>query len=62
MDMMTFLATEGGRRCPLCGRFSKPEQFGWVGISSPTCVVDVYGHLGGCGAALAKAAGEGGGR
>jgi hypothetical protein len=49
LDMMTFLATEGGRKCPNCGRYAKPEQLGWVGLHGPGIIVDAYGHLPGFG-------------
>ena len=55
MGMMLFFATEGGRKCPLCGRYARPGELGnlshtfynaegeWVGH------VSRYGHLPGTG-------------
>ena len=54
-SMMQFLATDGGRKCPLCGRYAKPGELGnlshtfydpagkWQGRISR------YGHLPGHG-------------
>ena len=54
-SMMQFLATDGGRKCPLCGRYAKPGELGnlshtfydptgkWQGRLSR------YGHLPGHG-------------
>ena len=28
ITMMQFLATEGGRKCPLCGRYARPHELG----------------------------------
>ena len=55
LDVMTWLHTEGGRKCPFCGRFAKPEQLGWVGGSGPGIIVDAYGHLPGFGCNAAPA-------
>jgi hypothetical protein len=46
---MTWLHTEGGRKCMNCGRYAKTEQLGWTGIRGPGFVVDCYGHLPGFG-------------
>lgn len=32
MGMMQWLSTEGGRKCPQCGRYAKPSELGFVGF------------------------------
>ncbi len=49
MSMSTFLATEGGRKCPFCGRYAKSKELGWVGVQGNGFIVDAYGHLPGTG-------------
>jgi len=49
MTIMTWMATEGGRKCPACGRYAKAEDLGWIGRNTPTLCVDMYGHLPGKG-------------
>lgn len=54
MGMMTFLATEGGRKCPQCGKYAKPSQLGPIGGSYTTLGgvvghISMYGHLPGYG-------------
>lgn len=49
MSMMAYLSTDGGRRCPLCGRFAKPSELGDLSFSVPGGRVSVYGHLPGFG-------------
>ena len=52
MSMSTFLATEGGRKCPMCGRYAKTKDLGWIGfhatMNGSPMVVDAYGHTKGC--------------
>jgi len=49
LDMMTWIATEGGRKCPWCGRYARASELGWRGFRGPGLVVDGYGHLPGYG-------------
>lgn len=49
MNMGTWMATEGGRKCPMCGRYAKAKELGWVGCNTPTICLDMYGHLPGKG-------------
>jgi len=49
MSMMAWLATEGGRKCPQCGKYAKPDQLGWNGMRTPNGIVDMWGHLDGYG-------------
>lgn len=53
MTMSTWLATEGGRRCPVCGRYAKARELGFTGgaVHAPGVIVRVssYGHLPGYG-------------
>lgn len=49
MSMMTFMATEGGRKCPNCGRYAKRDELGWCGVRGPGFIMDAYGHLPGFG-------------
>lgn len=49
MEMMQWYATEGGRKCPMCGRYAKAEDLGdlsrWIGNAR----VSAYGHIEGRG-------------
>lgn len=56
MSMVMFLATEGGRKCPQCGRYAKPEQLGSLSFSCPGVRVSMYGHLPGFGCNVKKPA------
>ncbi len=49
LSMSAWMATEGGRKCPMCNRYARPSELGWVGLSGPGIVVDAYGHLPGYG-------------
>lgn len=53
LGMMAWLATDGGRRCPICGRFARPDQVGYIGGNVRTTQgpmhVSAYGHLPGYG-------------
>lgn len=49
MSMMAWMATEGGRKCPTCGKYAKTEELGWVGVNYGSCIVDSFGHLPGFG-------------
>jgi len=49
MSIATWMATEGGRKCPMCGRYSKAKDLGWIGCNTPTLCLDMYGHLPGKG-------------
>lgn len=44
-----WLATEGLRRCPLCGRFAKAEELGSVGFVLGAVITTAFGHLPGKG-------------
>lgn len=44
MSMGTWMATEGGRKCPMCGRYAKARDLGWIGQSGPGFILDMYGH------------------
>ena len=48
------MATEGGRKCPMCGRYAKAKELGWIGCNTPTLCLDMYGHLPGKGCNRAK--------
>lgn len=54
MGMMLFLATEGGRKCPQCGRYAKTEELGNLSFNFGNKDgvhgrVSMYGHLPGFG-------------
>lgn len=49
MSMGTWMATEGGRKCPMCGRYAKARDLGWIGYNTPNLCLDMYGHLPGKG-------------
>lgn len=44
-----FMATEGGRKCPLCGKYAKTNELGFIGGRIPNGIVTAYGHLPGKG-------------
>ena len=53
MSMSMWFATDGGRRCPLCGKFAKAEELGFVGgaygADGAIAHISIYGHLPGYG-------------
>ena len=55
LDLTAFFATEGGRKCPLCGRYARPGEVGdlseWLcdGAGRRIARVSRYGHLPGYG-------------
>lgn len=53
MGMMAWLATEGGRKCPVCGRYAKESELGYTGgyINTGGVIAHIssYGHLPGYG-------------
>lgn len=52
MSMMLWMATEGGRKCPQCGRYAKSETLGDLSFSTTGAIVSrisMYGHLPGHG-------------
>ena len=55
MPMSVWYATEGGRKCPLCGRYAKAEDLGTLSFSlrdenGNICTrVSLYGHKPGTG-------------
>ncbi len=49
MTFGLFLATEGYRRCPQCGKYAKRDALGFIGGSGPGVHVTMYGHLPGHG-------------
>jgi hypothetical protein len=52
MGMMCWMATEGGRKCPQCGRYAKQETLGNLSFYTTGSVVariSMYGHLPGYG-------------
>lgn len=53
MGMMAWLATEGGRKCPACGRYAKAEELGstsgYFNGDGIVCHISSYGHLPGFG-------------
>lgn len=53
MSMGAWLATEGGRKCPACGRYAKSAELGFTGgiLEGGGMIVHVtsYGHLPGFG-------------
>jgi len=53
LSMMAWLATEGGRKCPQCGRFAKADELGYTGgsynIGGVLTHISSYGHLPGYG-------------
>jgi len=49
LGMAGWLATEGGRKCPDCGRYAKKADLGWIGLYAPNLLIDAWGHLPGTG-------------
>lgn len=53
LSMMAWLATEGGRKCPQCGRYAKQTELGYTGglyeIGGVLTHISSYGHLPGYG-------------
>jgi hypothetical protein len=49
MGFGLFLATDGGTRCPQCGKFAKPEQLGNLSFGDGQSRVTMYGHKPGFG-------------
>jgi predicted nucleic acid-binding Zn ribbon protein len=52
MSMMTWYATEGGRKCPMCGRYARARDLGNLSFYTSGSVIariSVYGHLPGRG-------------
>ena len=49
LSMMAWLATDGGRKCPMCGRYAKDTELGFIGGSGPRIHISAYGHLPGFG-------------
>lgn len=52
MTYAMFLATEGGRRCPQCGRFAKPKELGNLSFTTKggvRALIVRFGHLPGYG-------------
>ena len=44
MGMMAYLATDGGRRCPQCGKWAKAKDLGNLSFSDECGTVSMYGH------------------
>ena len=53
LSMMAWLSTEGGRKCPACGKYAKAEELGYTGgyINAGGVIAHIssYGHLEGYG-------------
>jgi hypothetical protein len=53
LDYGTLMATEGGRKCPLCGKYAKREEIGNLSFETEFgqgwAHVSMYGHLPGYG-------------
>jgi len=54
LGMMAWMATEGGRKCPMCGRYAKTEELGNLSRNFGTpdggwAHISMYGHLPGFG-------------
>ena len=53
MDYGTFMATEGGRRCPMCGKYAKKGTVGNLSFTADIgggwTHISMYGHLPGYG-------------
>lgn len=53
MGMMAWMATEGGRKCPQCGRYARPSELGSIGgrcsVGGNVTIISMYGHLPGFG-------------
>lgn len=57
LSMMAWLATDGGRKCPMCGRYAREDELGFIGSSGTGFHISAYGHLPGfgCNKAVANA-------
>ena len=55
MTMGCWLATDGGRKCPQCGKYAKSSELGFIGGRIPGGIITMYGHLPGCGCNKAAA-------
>jgi hypothetical protein len=53
LSMMAWMATEGGRKCPQCGKYAKEAELGYTGglyeIGGVLTHLSSYGHLEGYG-------------
>ena len=53
LTMMEFLSTEGGRKCPACGRYAKTRELGFTGgyinVGGVIAHISSYGHVTGYG-------------
>ena len=49
LTFMEFISTEGGRKCPACGKYARTAELGFTGFSAPGIHVSSYGHLPGFG-------------
>jgi hypothetical protein len=54
LGMMEWMATEGGRKCPMCGRYAKTQELGNLSHNIQThdrgrAHISMYGHLPGFG-------------
>jgi len=53
MDYRTFMATEGGTKCPNCGRYAKAQELGNLSFNVKTetgyAHFSLFGHLKGFG-------------
>lgn len=49
MSMAAWLETDGGRRCPQCGKFAKKNDLGDLSFAITGGRVSAYGHLPGFG-------------
>ena len=52
MGMMLWYATEGGRKCPMCGRYARARDLGNLSFYTAGSVIariSMYGHLPGKG-------------
>jgi hypothetical protein len=53
MDYGTFIATEGGRKCPMCGKYAKAGTVGNLSFTADIgcgwAHISMYGHLPGYG-------------
>jgi hypothetical protein len=53
LTMIAWLATEGGRKCPQCGKYAKESELGYTGglyeMGGVLTHISSYGHLPGYG-------------
>lgn len=53
LSMMAWLATEGGRKCPQCGKYAKADKLGYTGgtyeFGGVLTHISSYGHRAGFG-------------